>query len=234
MEKEENQEITAEPEYEPIPPYQSSIFNWSKMLQQGIVSLLILLAFIGISRSSAERPLGLIGTHLHRALHADTDSTFGVIARQPGFDQVTRWMAKTWHEMQETAPVTTETVPLVPPVPGNVITSFGWNASAAGKDPVFHAGVDLESTAGAPVRASGSGTVQQVRQESDGLWQVWLTHVDGWRTCYGHCSEVKVRVGDTVEAGQALASTGSDKQMGALVHWEVWHGVQPVNPENYR
>lgn len=232
LEQDENREILAETDYPILPAEPGPIVNWNRMIQQAIISLLVLVVYFGLSRMPVAGPLNFIAVGFQKALRADADSTFGVIARQPVVDRVTKWSVKMWQGMQ-TVPVATNSIRLVPPVPGGIILPFGWNAPSFGKEPVFHAGVDLEAAAGATVRASGAGTVREVLRGSDGFWQVTLTHPGGWRTVYGHCAESRVRVGQGVEEGQALGSAGNDDSGRAVVHWEIWHALQPVDPKDF-
>ncbi|MBZ0277972.1 MAG: M23 family metallopeptidase, partial [Anaerolineae bacterium] len=50
-------------------------------------------------------------------------------------------------------------------------------------------------------------------------------------TGYSHQSEIYVKVGDFVSAGQVIGTIGATGRVtGAHLHWEVWiHGVQ-VDP----
>ncbi|MEO8160361.1 MAG: M23 family metallopeptidase, partial [Arenimonas sp.] len=57
---------------------------------------------------------------------------------------------------------------------------------------------------------------------------------NGYSTLYGHNSQLIVRVGDIVRAGQQLAKAGSTgRSTGPHVHFEVHVNGVPVNPRQF-
>jgi murein DD-endopeptidase MepM/ murein hydrolase activator NlpD len=60
---------------------------------------------------------------------------------------------------------------------------------------------------------------------------VTISHGDGTETVYGHNSEVLVRVGQKVQAGDRIASAGNTgHSYGSHVHLEVHVNGQPRDP----
>jgi murein DD-endopeptidase MepM/ murein hydrolase activator NlpD len=85
-----------------------------------------------------------------------------------------------------------------------------------------HDGIDIANNRGTPLYAADSGTVTHSGPASGyGQW-VRIRHADGSVTEYGHMYERFVSVGDTVSAGQRIASMGSEGQStGPHLHFEV-------------
>ena len=85
-----------------------------------------------------------------------------------------------------------------------------------------HDGLDIANALGTPLYAADSGTVTHSGTASGyGQW-IRIQHADGSVTEYGHMYERFVNVGDTVSAGQHIASMGSEGQStGPHLHFEV-------------
>lgn len=87
---------------------------------------------------------------------------------------------------------------------------------------LFHKGTDLAGACGTPVLAAANGTVEEAsHQGSYGNW-ILLNNGGGIETGYAHNSELKVRVGDTVTAGEVIALRGSTgASTGCHTHFET-------------
>ncbi len=72
----------------------------------------------------------------------------------------------------------------------------------------YHVGYDLASTKMANIKASNPGTV--VFTDENGIYgnMPMIDHGLGLYSLYGHCSQVLVKVGDEVNAGDVIAKTG--------------------------
>ena len=72
----------------------------------------------------------------------------------------------------------------------------------------YHVGYDLASTKMADIKASNPGTV--VYADENGIYgnMPMIDHGLGLYTLYGHCSQILVKVGDKVNAGEVIAKTG--------------------------
>jgi murein DD-endopeptidase MepM/ murein hydrolase activator NlpD len=97
-----------------------------------------------------------------------------------------------------------------------------------------HKGVDVAAPYGSQITAPAAGRVVFVgRKLGDGL-MVELDHGAGVTSRYAHCSSVKVRVGDFVSFGDAIAAVGSSGLSTAPhVHFEVRIRGEPVDPLKY-
>lgn len=120
----------------------------------------------------------------------------------------------------------------LPPVEGGVFTSrFGRRRDPFHGDDRHHRGVDIGAPAGAPVRAVQDGVVQFAGQR-DGYGNVVVVdHGGGRSTLYAHCQDVLARAGDSVRAGQAVATVGSTgRSTGPHLHFEVREDGRAVDP----
>ena len=64
---------------------------------------------------------------------------------------------------------------------------------------------------------------------------VVLEHAGGWRSYYGHNSELNVEVGDVVTAGRKIAEVGdTGRSTGPHLHFELRQGELAWNPEQIR
>ena len=73
-----------------------------------------------------------------------------------------------------------------------------------------HTGMDLAVPTGTPIRAALGGTVTVSKYNAGGYgYYVCIDHGNGLATLYGHCSKLLAKVGQTVEAGDIIALSGS-------------------------
>jgi lipoprotein NlpD len=151
------------------------------------------------------------------------------------------------------SPYMADTRPLPPP-PGQVGLppasvrfapgpgTFRWPLDAAAVGSPFghregrqHEGIDLPAPIGTPVHAAGDG---QVIYAGDGIRGygnlVVIEHAGDLLTVYAHNSELLVREGDRLVAGQRIALVGqSGRASGPHLHFEVRSGQIPQDPMTY-
>jgi murein DD-endopeptidase MepM/ murein hydrolase activator NlpD len=86
----------------------------------------------------------------------------------------------------------------------------------------YHVGYDLASTKMADIKASNPGTV--VYADENGIYgnMPMIDHGLGLYSLYGHCSQMLVKVGDEVNAGEVIAKTGkTGLALGDHLHFGV-------------
>ena len=86
----------------------------------------------------------------------------------------------------------------------------------------YHVGYDLASTKMAIIKSSNAGKV--VYANDNGIYgnMPMIDHGLGLYTLYGHCSQLLVKEGDEVSAGQAVAKTGvSGLALGDHLHFGI-------------
>ena len=63
---------------------------------------------------------------------------------------------------------------------------------------------------------------------------VCIDHEDGWSTLYAHCSEVKVKSGQSIQRGEVIGESGATGRVtGPHLHFELMHDGIYTNPEFY-
>ena len=118
----------------------------------------------------------------------------------------------------------------------NVVTSeFGNRRDPFTGERRGHTGMDLAVPTGTSVRAALPGTVTVSAYNRGGYgYYVMIDHGDGLATLYGHCSQLLARVGQTVEAGDVIALSGSTgRSTGPHLHFEVRINGERTNPRSY-
>lgn len=121
-------------------------------------------------------------------------------------------------------------------VPGydpNWITDWYGSRRAYNGGPVsaFHTGVDYGGGIGLPIKAAADGVVVFAGPLTVRGNATIIDHGWGIYTGYYHQSEIKVKVGDKVQAGQEIGIYGATGRVtGPHLHWDLFvNGVQ-VNP----
>jgi LysM repeat protein len=114
------------------------------------------------------------------------------------------------------------------PSAGIVTSNFGWRWFR------MHSGMDVAAPVGTPIRAAKEGRVVYSGWMGGYGYAVDVQHGNGIVTRYAHCSELHVRVGQTVHRGEVLAAMGSTgHSTGPHLHFEVHVNGEPVNPRGY-
>ncbi len=133
-----------------------------------------------------------------------------------------------------------EAGPLSGVVPGSPTTprissGFGLRADPISGRTKMHRGVDIPLPAGTTVRAVDGGRVTYAGRGTGPMAGygnvVEIDHGNGRRTRYAHLQSVSVRPGEQVEAGTALARSGSSgRSTGPHLHFELRSNGVPVAP----
>lgn len=95
----------------------------------------------------------------------------------------------------------------------------------------MHEGTDFAASLGTPLHAMSSGKVVHAGPMGGYGNLVMVDHGGGITTRYAHMSQVNVRSGQTVKAGQRIGAVGSTGQStGAHLHLEVRVREEAVDP----
>ena len=98
----------------------------------------------------------------------------------------------------------------------------------------FHSGVDVVGANGSDIYAAAAGVVVFAGPLTVRGNATMINHGWGVYTAYLHQSEMLVKVGDRVEAGQLIGRIGSTGRVeGPHLHWEVWVGGIQVDPVDW-
>lgn len=119
----------------------------------------------------------------------------------------------------------------VEPVNGKRTGIFGSVRIMNGKPRNPHNGEDIGAPMGADVAASNDGVVRLTVDHVFSGKGVFVDHGLGFYTMYFHLSEVLVKDGDLVTAGQIIGKVGaSGRATGPHLHWGVKLNGARVNP----
>jgi murein DD-endopeptidase MepM/ murein hydrolase activator NlpD len=120
------------------------------------------------------------------------------------------------------------------PVVGPITSSFGERQDPFNGEGAFHAGIDISTSFGQPVRATADGVVLTAGLASGYGREVMVDHGHGIQTLYGHLSGFAVSTGQEVKRGQIIGYVGtSGRTTGPHLHYEVRIRNTPVNPHKY-
>jgi septal ring factor EnvC (AmiA/AmiB activator) len=117
------------------------------------------------------------------------------------------------------------------PTTGEMTLPFGRIRNPGSDTYTRHLGVDISAEAGSEIRAVHQGVVAYCDWFRGYGKLVILDHGGGYNSIYSHCSEILVKKGDPVSAGQPIAlvgETGSIK--GSFLYFEIRENGQPVDP----
>jgi murein DD-endopeptidase MepM/ murein hydrolase activator NlpD len=124
--------------------------------------------------------------------------------------------------------------PTLWPVLGRVTSSFGERQDPFNGEGAFHAGIDIATGYGEPVRAPGDALVIKAGPAGGYGREIILDHGAGISTIYGHLSGYAITAGQTVKRGQIIGYVGSaGRSTGPHLHYEVRIRDTPVNPHKY-
>uniref|UniRef100_UPI0012EC1CC1 M23 family metallopeptidase n=1 Tax=Gulosibacter molinativorax TaxID=256821 RepID=UPI0012EC1CC1 len=131
-----------------------------------------------------------------------------------------------------------EATGLITPFPWSTVTSeFGPRESPGGIGSTDHLGIDYgwyPAVNGAPIPASGAGTVDFAGWAGGYGNAVQIDHGDGIKTYYAHQSSIIVSAGQTVNQGQTIGYIGSTgNSTGPHLHLEIIVDGVERNPRNY-
>jgi len=131
----------------------------------------------------------------------------------------------------------------MPPAPKGPVSSasFRWPLDAGGfvtrgevkpgAQAEAHSGIDIAVPLGTPVRAAGGAVVEKAGTDSAYGLFVLLQHPGRYESLYGHASRLLVREGDSVQAGQVIALSGSSGHSTAPhLHFEIRQDGKPLDP----
>lgn len=125
-------------------------------------------------------------------------------------------------------------IPLGPPVPGDITSSYGRRKDPINGRPAFHNGVDLRGARGEKIFATADGRVAKVGWENGYGQLVLLDHGNGFESIYGHCRKILVKNWDSISRGDAIALVGNTgRSTGPHVHYEIRYKGKLLNPYKF-
>jgi len=111
---------------------------------------------------------------------------------------------------------------------------FGGRVDPFTKKTAYHTGLDLGAYFRAPVVTTAQGVVSFAGWKGGYGRTIEIDHGNGFKTRYGHLSQIDISVGDTVAAGDRIGSMGSTgRSTGTHLHYEVWFRGKVQDPSKY-
>ncbi len=113
------------------------------------------------------------------------------------------------------------------PVKGIVTTSYNQAED--------HYGTDIATKENEFIRATLDGTVVFAGYAAADGYMVQVQHANNLFSTYKHASQVTVKEGDVVKAGEPLGVVGNtgETSKGTHLHFEIWYNGMALNPEEY-
>ena len=113
------------------------------------------------------------------------------------------------------------------PLKGKILTPFAPNER--------HNGVDIAGATNQTVNAAYSGTVILAAFTAEAGHVIALQHPGNVVSVYRNNGVLLKHQGDVVRVGEPIAYVGSaaHPELGPYLHFELWVGGAPVNPEEY-
>ena len=122
------------------------------------------------------------------------------------------------------------------PVPGARLTSpYGYRIHPTLGVRKFHNGQDLAAPTGTPIKAPLPGKVVAAGWPSEACGNgIKIDHPSNWSTSYCHLSRVRVRVGQSVNAGSVIGLVGNTgRSTGPHLHLTLKKNGKTVDPAKY-
>ncbi|MDX6670636.1 MAG: hypothetical protein QOI91_999 [Solirubrobacteraceae bacterium] len=127
--------------------------------------------------------------------------------------------------LNSSAPIRPGSGRFIWPTTGSFTSPFGMRWER------LHAGIDLAAPTGTAIRAADTGQVAIAGPYGGYGNYTCISHTKALSTCYGHQSQILVRVGEVVTKGQVIGAVGSTgHSTGPHLHFEVRIGGKPVDP----
>ena len=127
------------------------------------------------------------------------------------------------------------------PNEGEITTVFGVQRYYNGEfaNDYYHRGVDYAGGTGSPVIAPASGYIRLVGHVSQGFLlhgnTIGLDHGQGVASIFLHLSEIYVKEGDFVKAGQVIGAVGATGAVtGPHLHWGLYVNGEAIDPVAWR
>jgi len=124
--------------------------------------------------------------------------------------------------------------PQLQPVPGKIISGFGYRINPFTGGSEFHKGVDIPAPIGTKIKAPADGVVIFAGRRGGYGNLLEIDHGNNYKTVYGHIHSFDVAIGDRVKEDSYIGEVGSTgRSTGPHLHYEVRLNNVPVNPVPY-
>ena len=114
------------------------------------------------------------------------------------------------------------------------LSGYGYRIHPIHKVKKMHYGIDFNCARGTAIQATGKGKVVLAGKNAGFGNCVIIDHGYGYKSLYGHMSEILVKHGQEVTRGEILGKVGSTGiSSGDHLHYEIRKNGERVNPIQY-
>jgi len=128
-----------------------------------------------------------------------------------------------------------ESIPAIKPASGFLADDFGMRFHPILHIRRMHMGIDIITDKGTPIYSPGGGVVEFAGIKGGYGNTIVINHGFGYKTLYGHLSDISVSIGQKLSRGTFIGKTGNSGILttGPHLHYEVHHNGVPLNPRNF-
>ena len=127
-----------------------------------------------------------------------------------------------------------DSIPFGKPISGRITSHYGYRKNPFSGDREFHGGVDFRGKIGDEVAVTADGIVQKAKYVKGYGKHVVIKHKKGYKTLYGHLSQINVSKGQRVVVGEKIGEVGSTgRSTGPHLHYEIIKYGRRINPKKY-
>jgi murein DD-endopeptidase MepM/ murein hydrolase activator NlpD len=124
--------------------------------------------------------------------------------------------------------------PSIWPAKGYLTSGFGYRTNPFTGKSSMHQGIDISNRIGTPIWAPARGSVTFAGQDGAYGVSVIIDHGNDVITRYSHLQQALVKVGQSVQRGEVIASLGNTgRSTGPHLHYEILVKGVHVNPLRY-
>ena len=117
------------------------------------------------------------------------------------------------------------------PVKGKIVSLFGKFKNTRYNVLNFRSGIEIQTERGEPIAAVYAGKILYADWFKGYGNMVIIDHGDNYYTVYAHIEETFKSTGDTVQAGEVIATVGDTGSItGPKLYFEVRHHGKPLDP----
>jgi murein DD-endopeptidase MepM/ murein hydrolase activator NlpD len=125
-----------------------------------------------------------------------------------------------------------------PVLDGRVTDKYGMRLDPFIEREKHHDGIDFSAEIGTEVYAAAAGRVEKAQntwRPNQGFGKmVLIDHGNGYKTLYGHLSQILIKAGQKVNRWDVIGLVGeTGRATGPHLHYEVWVEEKPLNPETH-
>lgn len=230
-------------EFEPDAPFESeseysnSAGFPSRFFGQAVVALICLIMVMLLTQSD-HPSTRWIRNHLHSAVNASSDATFGYISRTETFqrlaknlenlvrlEEITKKLSEPRESLRgDDLPVSVLPPGTIWPVQGRIVRNFGWQESS-GNRREFYPDLEFAINPGTEVLAIRKGTVSAIQIQPQSGGAISLDHGNGLISTYRYLNQFQVRIGQTVRTGTVIG-----RAAGSILSFEIRQDNRAVDP----